>query len=53
MLSIIPSSYRPRGILPRIFGGMARWAIKLLVIVPVLLLGPILRLGLAGGWIHA
>ena len=46
MLSIIPTSYRPRGVLSRVFGGMARWAILLLVIMPVLLLGPIARLGL-------
>lgn len=45
MLSIIPSSYRPRGIAARVFGGTARWASLLLVIVPVLLLGPITRLG--------
>ena len=43
--SFIPTSYRPRGVLSRVFGGMARWAIYLLVILPVLVLGPIARLG--------
>lgn len=50
MLSIIPTSYGPQGVLPRVFGGMARWAILLLVIIPILLLGPIARLG---WWISA